>query len=152
MGQISEISPRGDVSRPYLRVGAWSDGGDSGWAHLGENAIPLLASRQRLPFPRSLPWGRLHALRLLPPDFIFHLGFGTGFLFYVALFRFTYQGLLCWAVIREDPNLLDLYSLICFLLVGRLVWPTWIYCSLYSSHFSSYPRCRSRLQPCVVHL
>ena len=121
------------MSRSYLRVRAWSDGRDSGWAHLGENAIPLLASRQHLPFPRSLLWGRLHALRLLSPDFAFHLGFGTKFHIlrrFVSLYvRGIVEGLLGWAVITEEPNLLDLYSLICILLVGRIGWPTWIDCS-----------------------
>lgn len=90
----------------------------------------ILASRHRLPFPRYLHWGRLDALHLLPPDFAFHLGFGTKFMFYAILLRFTYEGLLvsCWAVITEGPNLLDLIFPFRFL-VGRAGCPTWIACS-----------------------
>lgn len=109
-GKYGRFQPSGDVSRPYLRSGDRSDGGDARWASLGGNTIRLLASRQRSPFPRLLPGSRLGVLRLLPPDFAFHVGFGPKYISYAFLLRFTYVGLLVlgWAVIIEGPNLLDL--------------------------------------------
>lgn len=74
------------------------------------NTVSLLASRQRLPCPRSLPGSRLGALRLLPPDSAFHVGFGPKDMFYAVPLRFTYERWLVsgWAVIIEKPNLFDL--------------------------------------------
>lgn len=46
LGHTWEIS---DLCISYL--GAWSDVEDTGWVYLGGDAIPLLASRQRLPRP-----------------------------------------------------------------------------------------------------
>lgn len=109
-GKYGRFQPSGDLSRPYLRTGDRSDGGDARWASLGGNTIRLLASRQRSPFPRLLPGSRLGVLRLLPPDFVFHVDFGPKYISYAFLLRFTYEGLLVlgWAVIIEGPNLLDL--------------------------------------------